>query len=163
MIKSLDCWIVIHAHSVLLWKLNWLEFHRIAEIIMQINILIRNTLYVVIRWSSSRLSCLKMAKWRRKKTFSWILISNWHKRRMNYKVWADNSRFLQESNLAARQPLTAPHHVRHLILQTPPPNEGLFNLMGNAEFASRSNAPDVSHYSTAPRASIKKYREKILC
>jgi len=33
-------------------------------------------------------------------------------------VWTDDSRLLQDSNLAARQPRRAPHHVIHLILQT---------------------------------------------
>jgi len=48
-----------------------------------------------------------------------------------------DSRLLQESNLTTRQQSRAPHHVIHLILQTPPPSEWRTSLpYGDAEFAS---------------------------
>jgi len=97
-----------------------------------------------------------------------ILISNWHRCRMKYEVRKDDSRLLQESNLTARQPWRAPHHVIHLILQTLLPSEWV-NLMGcqvcipcgmRTQFTS-TNATDFSDYSTPP--PLKTFEHTVVC
>ena len=43
--------------------------------------------------------------------------------RLTPLLWVDDSRLLQDSNLATRQPRRMPHHIIHLILQTLLPSE----------------------------------------
>ena len=44
-------------------------------------------------------------------TFFRLIYNLTHRRMFTSKVWTDDSRLLQESNLATREPHRAPHHV----------------------------------------------------
>ena len=76
-------------------------------------------------------------------------------------VWTDDSKFLQESTLTARQPHEAPHHVLYLILKTPPPCEWRTSQpngdhTGRELRSANSTRQDVIHHSTLLRFKLAK-------